>query len=58
MAMRSMTRQLTDLDQQLTKLRTQLSDSTWEPEELEAVRVEIDQLLEQRHTLTSGLHCA
>lgn len=42
MSMRSMT------------LRAQLHDHTWEPDEKDAVRVEIDQLLEQRQVLTDG----
>lgn len=53
-AMRPMTQHLVDLDNQLTTLQAQLHDNTWEPAELDAVRVEIDQLLEQRQALTDG----
>ena len=52
--MRAMTRQLVELDHKLTTLRAQLHDDTWEPDEQDAVRVEIDLLLEQRQTLSHG----
>lgn len=54
MAMRATAQTLTDLDTKLTTLRAQLHDNTWEPDEKAAVRVEIDQLLEQRQVLTDG----
>lgn len=54
MTMRAMTQTLVELDNKLTTLRAQLHDNTWEPDEKAAVRVEIDQLLEQRQTLVHG----
>lgn len=54
MATRATTQTLADLDTKLTTLRAQLHDNTWEPDEKAAVRVEIDQLLDQRQAITTG----
>jgi hypothetical protein len=54
MAMRSMTRELVEIDQHLTKLQRQLHDHTWEPDEIAALRVDIDTWLERRHSITTG----
>lgn len=52
--MRRMTRDLVLLDAQIADLNTQLHDSTWDADELDTIRVEIDRLLEQRQALTHG----
>lgn len=54
MAMRRMTRDLILLDAQIADLNAQLHDSTWDDGELDTIRVEIDQLLDQRQALTNG----
>lgn len=54
MAMRRMTRDLVLLDAQIADLNAQLHDSTWDEGELDTIRVEIDQLLDQRQALTNG----
>lgn len=54
MATRATTQTLADLDTKLTTLRAQLHDNTWEPATNAAVRVEIDQLLEQRQAISNG----
>lgn len=45
---------LEEVDAKITDLQTQLHDHTWDPDEAATIRVEIDQLLDQRQALTNG----
>lgn len=46
--MRAMTREIDKVDADLRKLREQLHDSTWDPDELGCIRDEMDALLDKR----------
>ena len=57
MAMRSMTRQIAEIDQRIEAKRRRLAD-TWDPSDLADLRESIDELLEERTRLTGGTHRA
>jgi hypothetical protein len=49
-----MTRELVDIDNHLRDLATQLHDNTWNPDEIAELRVELDQWLERRHSISTS----
>ena len=55
--MRSMTRQIAEIDQRIEAKRRRLAD-TWDPSDLADLRESIDELLEERTRLTGGTHRA
>jgi hypothetical protein len=52
--MRRMTQEIVAVDAQLRALTEQLHDNTWDPDELGCIRDEIDDLLDQRLTLSAS----
>ena len=57
MPMRSMTRQIAEVDQRIEAKRRRLAD-TWDPSDLADLREDIDALLDERQRLTGGTHRA
>ena len=55
--MRSMTRQIAEIDQRIEAKRRRLAN-TWDPSDLADLREDIDELLDERVRLTGGTHRA